>query len=71
MKELEHLDWSARMRIIMGIAYCLQHVHCLNPPVTNFNLNSKTIFLTDDYAAKVELLLLCTYYSGFVSLTRL
>ncbi|KVH96855.1 Leucine rich repeat 4 [Cynara cardunculus var. scolymus] len=30
---LEHLDWSSRMRIIMGVAYCLQCLHELSPPV--------------------------------------
>ncbi|KAF2303220.1 hypothetical protein GH714_014754 [Hevea brasiliensis] len=51
VKEMEHLDWSARMRIIMGIAYCLQYMHRdLNPPVAHSNLNSYNIFLTDDYA---------------------
>ncbi|KAL3522496.1 hypothetical protein ACH5RR_015330 [Cinchona calisaya] len=63
VKELEHLDWSARMRIIMGTAYCLQHMHGLNPPVTQFNLNSKTIFLTDDYAAKIAD---CGFWAEFV-----
>lgn len=53
VKEFEHLDWSARTRIIMGIAYCLQHMHELNPPVFHGNLDSNCIFLTDDYAAKI------------------
>ncbi|XP_057986176.1 protein MALE DISCOVERER 2 isoform X1 [Hevea brasiliensis] len=54
VKEMEHLDWIARMRIIMGIAYCLQYMqHDLNPPVAHSNLNSHNIFLTDDYAAKI------------------
>ncbi|KAF2303211.1 hypothetical protein GH714_014658 [Hevea brasiliensis] len=54
VKEMEHLDWSARMRIIMGIAYCLQYMHHdLNPPVAHSNLNSYNIFLTDDYATMI------------------
>ena len=54
VKEVEHLDWNARMRIVMGAAYCLQYMHHdLNPPVAHPNLNSTSIFLTDDYAAKV------------------
>ncbi|KAL0363472.1 UNVERIFIED_CONTAM: protein MALE DISCOVERER 2 [Sesamum calycinum] len=53
VEDLEHLDWNARMRIIMGTAYCLQHMHDLNPPVVHANLASKEIFLTDDYAAKI------------------
>ncbi|CAA7040894.1 unnamed protein product [Microthlaspi erraticum] len=52
-KEMEHLDWSARMRIIMGTAYCLQHMHELNPPIAHSKLGSSGIYLTDDYAAKV------------------
>ncbi|WOK91497.1 protein MALE DISCOVERER 2 [Canna indica] len=52
-EELEHLDWSARMRIIMGIAYCLQHMHELNPPVAHPNLLSSTILVSEDYAAKI------------------
>ncbi|XP_052183464.1 protein MALE DISCOVERER 2-like [Diospyros lotus] len=53
VKEVEHLDWNARVRIIMGTAYCLQYMHELNPPVAHSNLNSNAIFLTDDYAAKI------------------
>ncbi|XP_043703104.1 protein MALE DISCOVERER 2-like [Telopea speciosissima] len=54
VKEAEHLDWNARMRIIMGIAYCLQYMHHeLNPPVPHTNLQSSAVFLTDDYAAKI------------------
>lgn len=53
VKELEHLDWNARMRIIMGTAYCLQYMHDLNPPVPHTNLKSNAIFMTDDYAAKI------------------
>ncbi|KAG9447885.1 hypothetical protein H6P81_014013 [Aristolochia fimbriata] len=54
IKEVEHLDWAARMRIIMGVAYCLQYMHHdLNPPVIHPNLQSDCVFLTDDYAAKV------------------
>ncbi|CAK9327509.1 unnamed protein product [Citrullus colocynthis] len=54
VKEVEHLDWGARMRIIMGTAYCLQYMHHdLNPPVAHTNLTSSSIYLTDDYAAKI------------------
>ncbi|XP_015873613.1 protein MALE DISCOVERER 2 isoform X2 [Ziziphus jujuba] len=54
VKEVEHLDWNARMRILMGTAYCLQYMHHdLNPPVSHYNLNSSAIYLTDDYAAKI------------------
>ncbi|CAI0476085.1 unnamed protein product [Linum tenue] len=53
IKEMEHLDWTSRMRIIMGVAYCLKHMHDLKPPVSHTNLTSNSIFLTDDYAAKI------------------
>ncbi|RAL49703.1 hypothetical protein DM860_001994 [Cuscuta australis] len=52
-QEFEHLDWNVRMRIVMGIAYCLQHMHNLNPPLSHPNITSDTIFLTDDYASKI------------------
>jgi len=41
------------MRIIMGTAYCLQHMHGMNPPMAHTDFNSSEIYLTDDYAAKV------------------
>ncbi|KAI3918830.1 hypothetical protein MKX01_042150 [Papaver californicum] len=54
VKEVEHLDWNARVRIIMGTAYCLQYMHHeLNPPIAHPNLQSQAIYLTDDYAAKI------------------
>ncbi|RWW75469.1 hypothetical protein BHE74_00016515, partial [Ensete ventricosum] len=52
--EAEHLDWRTRLRIAMGIAYCLEHMHQLNPPIILGSLDSSTIYLTDDYAAKVS-----------------
>ncbi|KAF2296293.1 hypothetical protein GH714_037275 [Hevea brasiliensis] len=54
IKESEHLDWAMRLRIGMGMAYCLEHMHQLNPPVTHNNLNSSAISLTEDYAAKIS-----------------
>jgi len=57
-KEMEHLDWNARTRIIMGTAYCLQYMHELNPPISHTKLVSSAIYLTDDYAAKVLTFLL-------------
>ncbi|KAI5591016.1 hypothetical protein BDE02_04G050300 [Populus trichocarpa] len=54
VKEMEHLDWNTRMRIIMGVSYCLQYMHHdLNPPIAHSILCSRAIFLTDDYAAKI------------------
>lgn len=38
----------------MGMSYCLQHMHQSDPPVTLPCLRSNTVFLTDDYAAKVH-----------------
>ncbi|CAN6483222.1 unnamed protein product [Victoria cruziana] len=54
VQEVEHLDWSARMRIVMGVAYCLQYMHHdLSPPVAHPNLHSTSIYLTDDFATKL------------------
>ncbi|XP_010922598.1 protein MALE DISCOVERER 2 [Elaeis guineensis] len=54
IKEAEQLDWAARLRVAMGIVYCLEHMHQLNPPVVLRNLNSSSIYLTEDYAAKIS-----------------
>lgn len=54
IREAEHLDWSSRLRIVMGIAYCLEHMLQLDPPIVVRNLNSSSIYLTEDYAAKVS-----------------
>ncbi|KAJ1687569.1 hypothetical protein LUZ63_018959 [Rhynchospora breviuscula] len=53
IKEFESLEWTARMRIVMGMSYCLQHMHQIEPPVALPCLRTNTIFLTDDYAAKL------------------
>ncbi|KAJ3685158.1 hypothetical protein LUZ61_014322 [Rhynchospora tenuis] len=50
----EPLHWHVRMRIIMGIAYYLQHIHELEPSIAHPVLNSMLIFLTEDFAAKVS-----------------
>lgn len=52
VREAEHLDWPTRLRIIMGVTYCLEHMNQLDPPVTPRALNSSSIYLTEDYAAK-------------------
>ncbi|XP_015958148.1 protein MALE DISCOVERER 2 isoform X1 [Arachis duranensis] len=58
--EVEHLDWSARMRVIMGTAYCLQYMHHdLNPPIAHSELSSDAILLTDDFAAKIAEVVFC------------
>lgn len=38
----------------MGIAYCLEHMEQLNPPLVLGNLSSSSIYLTEDYAAKIS-----------------
>lgn len=53
LEEFEHLDWNARMRIIMGTAYCLQYMHELNPRISHPNLSSSSILVSEDSAAKV------------------
>ncbi|CAJ1971045.1 unnamed protein product [Sphenostylis stenocarpa] len=54
IKEAEHLDWVTRLRVATGMAYCLQHMHQLDPPMTVNKLNSSAVYLTDDYAAKLS-----------------
>ncbi|XP_027368448.1 probable inactive receptor-like protein kinase At3g56050 [Abrus precatorius] len=56
LREAEELDWRMRMRmrIAMGIAYCLEHMHELKPPIVHKNLQSSSIYLTEDYAAKIS-----------------
>lgn len=54
IREAEHLDWKTRLRIIMGVAYCLEHMSQLDPPpLLPTNLNSSSIYLTEDNAAKI------------------
>lgn len=38
----------------MGIAYCLQHIEQLNPPLVIRSLSSSSIYLTEDCAAKIS-----------------
>ncbi|KAK9279153.1 hypothetical protein L1049_012830 [Liquidambar formosana] len=54
IKEAEHLDWGMRLRIAMGMAYCLEHMHQLTPPIAHRNLQSSSVYLTEDYAAKIS-----------------
>ncbi|WVZ54958.1 hypothetical protein U9M48_005683 [Paspalum notatum var. saurae] len=54
IREAEDLDWPTRLRIVMGVAYCLEHMSQLDPPVTPPTLSSSSIYLTEDYAAKVS-----------------
>ncbi|PAN18163.1 hypothetical protein PAHAL_3G183200 [Panicum hallii] len=52
-EDFEHIGWRGRMRIIMGLAYCIQHMHELNPPVAHPDLQSSSILLSEDGAAKI------------------
>ncbi|KAL2611573.1 hypothetical protein R1flu_023265 [Riccia fluitans] len=53
-KESEHLDWGMRMRVVMGAAYGLQYMHHdLVPPTSHLNFDANSVYLTEDYAAKV------------------
>ena len=54
VKEAEHLDWQSRLRIAMGVVYCLGYRHQQNAPVALRNLNSSCIYLTEDDATKVS-----------------
>lgn len=54
IKESEHLDWATRLRIAMGMAYCLEYMHQLTPTVAHRNLQSSSVYLTEDYAAKIS-----------------
>lgn len=38
----------------MGMAYCLEYMHQLSPPIAHNNLQSSSIYLTEDYAAKIS-----------------
>ena len=54
-KETEHLTWAARMRVIVGAACGLKYMHHeLMPPTSHVNFGADTVFLTDDYSAKVS-----------------
>lgn len=54
IKDSEHLDWATRIRIAVGMAYCLDHMHELSPPLALNNLHSSSVFLAEDYAAKIS-----------------
>ncbi|KAL2549762.1 putative LRR receptor-like serine/threonine-protein kinase MRH1 [Forsythia ovata] len=54
IKEAEHLDWAMRLRIAMGMAYCLEYMHQLRPVIPHRNLTSSAVYLTEDYAAKIS-----------------
>ncbi|KAJ3680882.1 hypothetical protein LUZ60_015371 [Juncus effusus] len=54
IREAEQLDWPVRLRISMGIIYCLEYIEHLNLPNPLRVLNSSTIYLSEDYAAKIS-----------------
>ncbi|KAH9601977.1 hypothetical protein KSS87_000350 [Heliosperma pusillum] len=54
IKEAERLDWAMRVRIVMGMAYCLEHMHQLDPPISHRDMQSSSIYLSEDYAAKIS-----------------
>ncbi|CAA6661840.1 unnamed protein product [Spirodela intermedia] len=45
---------AKRLRVMMGIAYCLDYMNQLTSPVVLGNLTSTSVYLTDDFAAKVS-----------------
>ncbi|KAF8652467.1 hypothetical protein HU200_062800 [Digitaria exilis] len=54
VREDGHLDWPTRLRVAVGVAYCLEHMHQLSPPEILRTLDTSTICLTDDFAAKIS-----------------
>ncbi|KAL5202688.1 hypothetical protein ABZP36_013640 [Zizania latifolia] len=54
VKEAEHLNWQSRLRIAMGVIYCMNFMQQQNPPVLPRNLSTSCIYLTEDNAAKVS-----------------
>ncbi|BBN11382.1 hypothetical protein MPTK1_5g11430 [Marchantia polymorpha subsp. ruderalis] len=50
----DFLDWSTRMKILMGAAYGLKYMHTdLDPPATHMKFDASSVFLTECYSAKV------------------
>ncbi|KAH8521928.1 hypothetical protein H0E87_002818 [Populus deltoides] len=48
------LSWTRRMKIIIGIARGLKYFHAeLDPPFTISELNSSSVYLTEDFSPKV------------------
>lgn len=43
-----------RLRIATGLAYCLDYMHQLTPPIAHGNLQSSSVYLTEDYASKIS-----------------
>nr|DAD47411.1 TPA_asm: hypothetical protein HUJ06_017348 [Nelumbo nucifera] len=52
--EESQLSWTRRMKIIIGIARGLRYLHTeLEPPFSISELNSSSIYLTEDFSPKV------------------
>lgn len=60
VREDGHLDWPTRLRVAVGIAYCLEHMHQLSPPEILGTLDTSTVYLTDDFAAKIADVFFCS-----------
>ncbi|KAM0846395.1 hypothetical protein ACQ4PT_055699 [Festuca glaucescens] len=60
VREDGHLDWPTRLRVAVGIAYCLEHMHHLSPPEILGTLDTSTVYLTDDFAAKIADVFFCS-----------
>uniref|UniRef100_M8CEC7 Putative LRR receptor-like serine/threonine-protein kinase MRH1 n=1 Tax=Aegilops tauschii TaxID=37682 RepID=M8CEC7_AEGTA len=60
VREDGHLDWPTRLRVAVGIAYCLEHMHQLSPPEILKTLDTSTVYLTDDFAAKIADVFFCS-----------
>ena len=59
VREDGYLDWPTRLRVAVGVAYCLEHMHQLSPPEILRALDTSTICLTDDFAAKISDVVFC------------
>ncbi|KAK8685046.1 hypothetical protein V6N13_041057 [Hibiscus sabdariffa] len=52
--EGSQLSWTRRMRIILGVARGLKYLHTeLDPPFTISELNSSSVYLTEDFSPKL------------------
>ncbi|KAI4343257.1 hypothetical protein MLD38_027785 [Melastoma candidum] len=47
------LSWTRRMKIVLGIGRGLKYLHELDPPFTISELNSSSVYLTEDFHPKL------------------